>query len=522
MLWLFLRVTLSLILCLMCLDKQSSMGRVARNLVSTALITFFVLCATNVEVNAQAFSDSCCAYYASNYVESSAYCNVLDLQTGQVDESIPTFQCSKLINSHNDCPDKGPAAPVEGEDPVCLFKSNVVYPIDLKASIILPQSVKSCPKLENYTLKFIEKQGNHPHCTAGNLFANVSAEGKSIKQLFEAALQVPMDAEKQKILQDLAAIKQKVDKAATQSCCIPKTPTQKTRCAEPRYTDFGSALFAWIGNPSYQQPLAQMFTDTPISTEGGASNAYYYLTCGSTNDWDAIPYSCNTNQKFAPPEWAGGGAGIEVPLSAYCKLPDQTVFCACPTDGTPCNEIAFSPYKTAGSTEVNPPDKYCRDFISNKFGWECIRTEIQPACQKWELICDYSSGKASDCHCPNAGTEVKTDECKGVITKNLSKPKENYSGTPLDIEGIRAMGARLNKNTATSFQQLLGIIIKTITGLIGSIALAMFIYGGIMIMGSAGSEERTKKGTQILIWSALGVIIVLSAYTLVSFVFEIF
>jgi len=41
-------------------------------------------------------------------------------------------------------------------------------------------------------------------------------------------------------------------------------------------------------------------------------------------------------------------------------------------------------------------------------------------------------------------------------------------------------------------------------------------------MTSGGNAERTKQGTQILVWSALGVIAIFASYALVDLVFDVF
>ena len=73
-------------------------------------------------------------------------------------------------------------------------------------------------------------------------------------------------------------------------------------------------------------------------------------------------------------------------------------------------------------------------------------------------------------------------------------------------------------DAAKSPQILLGNIIRSVLGVIGSLALVMFIYGGITWMLSGGNQERVAKGKQILIWATLGIIIIFSAYALVRFV----
>jgi len=67
---------------------------------------------------------------------------------------------------------------------------------------------------------------------------------------------------------------------------------------------------------------------------------------------------------------------------------------------------------------------------------------------------------------------------------------------------------------------LIANIIKQLMGVVGSIALIMFIYGGFMWMTAVGNEERVKKGRGILMWSTLGMIVVFSAYAIVNFVLK--
>jgi len=70
----------------------------------------------------------------------------------------------------------------------------------------------------------------------------------------------------------------------------------------------------------------------------------------------------------------------------------------------------------------------------------------------------------------------------------------------------------------TSIPVLLGKIIQSVLGVVGSLALVMFIYGGIVWMLSAGNQERVTKGKQILIWATVGIVVIFTAYALVKFV----
>lgn len=70
----------------------------------------------------------------------------------------------------------------------------------------------------------------------------------------------------------------------------------------------------------------------------------------------------------------------------------------------------------------------------------------------------------------------------------------------------------------TSIPSLIGRIIQGVTGVVGSIALAMFLYGGFLWLTSAGNNEKIKKGKEILVWAVLGLALIFSSYIIVNFV----
>lgn len=83
------------------------------------------------------------------------------------------------------------------------------------------------------------------------------------------------------------------------------------------------------------------------------------------------------------------------------------------------------------------------------------------------------------------------------------------SGTTLD-----------NPLPVTDPKLLIGQVINTALGLVGSIALLMFIYGGFVWMFSMGNTSKVQKGKDILIWSTAGLVVIFSAYALVKFVLK--
>ena len=66
---------------------------------------------------------------------------------------------------------------------------------------------------------------------------------------------------------------------------------------------------------------------------------------------------------------------------------------------------------------------------------------------------------------------------------------------------------------------LIGNIIQASMGIVGSLALVMFIYGGFTWMMAAGNSEKVTKGKNVMIWAAAGLIVIFSAYALIRFIF---
>ena len=67
------------------------------------------------------------------------------------------------------------------------------------------------------------------------------------------------------------------------------------------------------------------------------------------------------------------------------------------------------------------------------------------------------------------------------------------------------------------------IIIRTtqwILGFLGLVAVILIIYGGFTWMTSAGNEEKVKKAKEIIKASVIGLVIVMAAWMIVTFVIE--
>lgn len=67
-----------------------------------------------------------------------------------------------------------------------------------------------------------------------------------------------------------------------------------------------------------------------------------------------------------------------------------------------------------------------------------------------------------------------------------------------------------------SFRAIIKRIVDYILLFLGLIAVIMIIYGGFLYVTSAGNEENVAKGKKILIYAAVGIVIILISFALVN------
>ena len=63
--------------------------------------------------------------------------------------------------------------------------------------------------------------------------------------------------------------------------------------------------------------------------------------------------------------------------------------------------------------------------------------------------------------------------------------------------------------------ELIGRIINAVLGIVGSLALLMFVFGGLLWMTAAGKEDKITQGKNVLIWATLGLVVIFASYAVV-------
>ncbi len=100
-----------------------------------------------------------------------------------------------------------------------------------------------------------------------------------------------------------------------------------------------------------------------------------------------------------------------------------------------------------------------------------------------------------------------------VTTPSVTATGASSTGTNTPVTLTNPLGT-------TDIRLLVARLIKAVLSIIGVIALLMFVYGGVLWMISAGNEGMVKKGKDILLWTTLGIILIVSAYVIVNALFK--
>lgn len=131
---------------------------------------------------------------------------------------------------------------------------------------------------------------------------------------------------------------------------------------------------------------------------------------------------------------------------------------------------------------------------------------------------DASKGtNCEPCHC-SGGNNIQC--CKPLSGANSSGsgilPVEtgNTGGTPCPT------GENCGNYSLNDFIQLAVNVSNKILGLVGSLALLAFVYGGVVFLISGGSSEKVEKGKQILIGAVIGLVIVFASYMIIQFTMD--
>lgn len=94
------------------------------------------------------------------------------------------------------------------------------------------------------------------------------------------------------------------------------------------------------------------------------------------------------------------------------------------------------------------------------------------------------------------------------------------TGFAIDIKKLREQAKTLDLLKASSITALLGRGVSALMAFIGAIALALYLYAGLLWMTAAGNAERIEQAKKVFIWTSFGLTVMFSSYLIVNFIFR--
>lgn len=140
-------------------------------------------------------------------------------------------------------------------------------------------------------------------------------------------------------------------------------------------------------------------------------------------------------------------------------------------------------------------------------GKTSIEEEARTACYK--LCADDNERK--ECFFTVSRTCTGKD---GLDLKGTSRKAKSPFELPADIQSLNQLSGQATPS------KLIGQFIKLALSVAGTVALAIFMFGGLTWMSARGNSEKVSKATKTLMWGALGVIVILSSYAIIDFVLD--
>lgn len=199
-------------------------------------------------------------------------------------------------------------------------------------------------------------------------------------------------------------------------------------------------------------------------------------------------------------------------------------------------------YTTEGGRFASYSDKNSEDFICgtlDKNSFNNLTVEAKrdiknkygtvPKMMPISSIDDYTLSPTSKCPRVERIAKDQIGDSSYFIRYSISdkgplykKNEESSNSSTKDI--ANKLSSNLNQlsggSTVSNPSNFIGKIITTILQLAGTAALLMFIYGGLLIMISQGKSEKYEKGAKTMMWSALGIIVMLSSYAILDFILK--
>lgn len=87
------------------------------------------------------------------------------------------------------------------------------------------------------------------------------------------------------------------------------------------------------------------------------------------------------------------------------------------------------------------------------------------------------------------------------------------------LDGLKKTASNVGYSTDQDLFKIIASLITVVLSLIGVVFLGMMLWAGFNWMTAAGEKEKITKARDTILSSAIGIIIIISAYAITKFIF---
>ncbi len=105
-------------------------------------------------------------------------------------------------------------------------------------------------------------------------------------------------------------------------------------------------------------------------------------------------------------------------------------------------------------------------------------------------------------------------------TETANYQASGSSGFTIGDKKLIDEAKKLNKLGTTNVNDMIGRVARGLMAFMGMILFVLYIYAGLLWMLASGNDEQITKSKNILVWSTLGVAVMMGSYIIVQFIFS--
>jgi hypothetical protein len=176
---------------------------------------------------------------------------------------------------------------------------------------------------------------------------------------------------------------------------------------------------------------------------------------------------------------------------------------------------------------VTLSDDFCEAAARYSFEHDVeMRITVDEAPERWQCVssrdnCDDQGGVSTELYSGTLfGNTNDGSPCPSGQVCCVPKTAEDAGGAAGGSTPVGTPKTLPDPLGGANIHSIIGNVIRTFAGIAGSIALIMFVFGGILMITSGGESGKVTNARKILLNSAIGLVLIFAAYTFVAAIID--